>query len=92
MLAQAETNDALRGLTRGEHVLLLRHALAPGTGDPPGFRIDNCSTQRNLDERGRAQARAIGAWLRSRGVTAMAVYSSQWCRCPETARLLSTLR
>ena len=88
VLAQAETNDTLRRLTGGGHVLLLRHALAPGTGDPPGFRIDDCSTQRNLDERGRAQARAIGAWLRYHGLMAAAVYSSQWCRCLETARLL----
>lgn len=87
-LAQAETDEALHRLTEGGHVLLLRHALAPGTGDPPEFRLGDCTTQRNLDERGRAQARAIGAWLRSRGVSAAAVYSSQWCRCLETARLL----
>ena len=63
-LAQVETNEALHRLTKGGHVLLLRHALAPGTGDPPEFRLGECTTQRNLDERGRAQARAIGAWLR----------------------------
>jgi len=69
-------------------VLLLRHALAPGTGDPTGFRFGDCSTQRNLDEAGRRQARSIGTWLRERGVTRARVYSSQWCRCLETAELL----
>lgn len=67
---------------------MIRHALAPGNGDPPGFRLGDCATQRNLDERGRAQARGIGAWLRSRGITTARVFSSQWCRCLETARLL----
>jgi broad specificity phosphatase PhoE len=74
-------------LAQGD-VLLLRHALAPGIGDPPDFRVDDCATQRNLNDEGRAQARAIGDWLRERGVTAARVYSSQWCRCLETAELL----
>jgi phosphohistidine phosphatase SixA len=69
-------------------VTLLRHARAPGTGDPPGFRLDECSTQRNLSEQGRREARRLGDVLRSVGVKDAAVYSSQWCRCLETARLL----
>jgi phosphohistidine phosphatase SixA len=69
-------------------VLLLRHALAPGFGDPPEFRVDDCSTQRNLNDEGRRQAATIGDWLRARGITEARVYSSQWCRCLETARLL----
>lgn len=69
-------------------VLILRHAQAPGFGDPPQFRLDDCSTQRNLDEAGRAQATTLGARLKAAGVTAARVYSSQWCRCLETARLL----
>jgi len=68
--------------------LLLRHALAPGFGDPEGFRVDDCSTQRNLNDAGRRQAEAIGDWLRARGIAEARVYSSQWCRCLETARLL----
>jgi broad specificity phosphatase PhoE len=72
----------------GGHILMIRHALAPGFGDPPGFQIGDCATQRNLDDRGRRQARAIGSWLRSHGITAARVYSSQWCRCLETAELL----
>jgi len=69
-------------------VLLLRHAIAPGFGDPENFRVDDCSTQRNLSEEGRQQARAIGAWLRGNGIPRAKVYSSQWCRCLDTARLL----
>lgn len=75
-------------LASGGHVLLMRHAEAPGVGDPPGFRVDDCSTQRNLDAAGRAQARAAGRWLRSQGVQAARVWSSPWCRCLDTARLL----
>ncbi len=67
---------------------MLRHARAPGTGDPPGFRLGDCRTQRNLDDSGRAQARGIGAWLRARGISRARVFSSQWCRCLETAALL----
>jgi phosphohistidine phosphatase SixA len=83
-------NDPLvQRLLAGGHVLLLRHAEAPGTGDPAGFRLGDCSTQRDLSEAGREQARAIGDWLRDRGITRARVYSSQWCRCLETAELLA---
>ncbi len=75
-------------LKAGGHVLMIRHALAPGTGDPANFNIGDCSTQRNLDDRGRQQASAIGNWLRKKGITSARVYSSQWCRCLETAKLL----
>lgn len=66
----------------------MRHALAPGTGDPAGFEVGDCSTQRNLDERGRAQARAIGEAFRTNGIAVDRVLSSQWCRCLDTAALL----
>jgi phosphohistidine phosphatase SixA len=66
----------------------MRHALAPGGGDPPGFRIDDCSTQRLLSEAGRAQSRASGEALRARGIASARVLSSAWCRCIETAQLL----
>ena len=69
-------------------VLFLRHAHAPGFGDPPGFRVGDCATQRNLDEVGRAQTRAIGAVLRRGRPRIAAVWSSRWCRCLETAALL----
>lgn len=68
--------------------LVARASFAPGTGDPDDFRIDDCATQRNLSETGRQQARAIGAQFRKHGVKNVAVYSSEWCRCLETAKLL----
>jgi len=75
-------------LTKPGRLLMLRHATAPGIGDPPGFRLRDCSTQRNLDAAGRAQAVRIGERLDRAGVARAEVYSSQWCRCLETARLL----
>ncbi|WP_420403492.1 histidine phosphatase family protein [Nisaea sp.] len=69
-------------------VAIMRHAIAPGGGDPDGFRLGDCSTQRNLDEAGREQARRIGAAVRRAGVAVDRVLSSQWCRCMETAKLL----
>lgn len=75
-------------LDQGGYVLMVRHARAPGTGDPDHFRLGECATQRNLDDEGRAQARRLGARLRAAGIPAAEVYSSQWCRCLETAALL----
>jgi broad specificity phosphatase PhoE len=69
-------------------VALLRHAEAPGAGDPPGFRLDDCATQRTLSAEGKAQARRIGEAFRRVGTPVEHVYSSQWCRCLETAQLL----
>lgn len=76
---------ALRG---GGHVALMRHATAPGVGDPAGFKVEDCATQRNLSAAGREQARRIGERFRARGIAAARVYSSQWCRCLDTARML----
>jgi len=86
--ASSDQADMIQRMKAGGHILMIRHALAPGTGDPANFRIGDCSTQRNLDDRGRKQARAIGDWLRSNGVNLARIYSSQWCRCLETAELL----
>ena len=69
-------------------VLFMRHALAPGFGDPVHFSVKDCSTQRNLDETGRAQAQGIGAKLAAADIKFSAIYSSYWCRCLETAQLL----
>jgi phosphohistidine phosphatase SixA len=68
-------------------IVLFRHANAPGGGDPPGFVLNDCSTQRNLDDSGKAQAQRIGAAFRERGVNVQAVLSSQWCRTRDTAEL-----
>ena len=84
--AAAETR--LARLSQPGIVAIMRHALAPGTGDAAAFALDDCTTQRNLDARGRAQARAIGAAIRDAGVTVDRVLTSQWCRCRDTARLL----
>ncbi len=70
------------------HLALIRHALAPGTFDPAGFRLDDCTTQRNLSAEGRAQATRIGDLFRANGIAAAAVHSSQWCRCVDTATLM----
>jgi broad specificity phosphatase PhoE len=82
----------LSDLAAPGRMLMLRHGNAPGGGDPPGFKLGDCATQRNLDEKGRAQARATGAAIRAALGPALAartrVYSSQWCRAEETARLL----
>lgn len=85
----SEGLDAIRALQAGGGVLMIRHANAPGSGDPANFKIGDCATQRNLDARGRAQARAIGVFLRQHGIAKVRLYSSQWCRCLETARLMN---
>ncbi len=72
---------------RAGAIVLFRHATAPGTGDPAGMRLGDCSTQRNLDEAGRAQAARIGEAFRAEGVVAGAVLASRWCRTAETADL-----
>jgi phosphohistidine phosphatase SixA len=81
----SELSELLKG---NDHVLLMRHALAPGVGDPAGYQLDNCKSQRNLDAQGRAQAQRIGQWLKSQGVRDALVFSSAWCRCKETAEKL----
>ncbi|RTZ47672.1 histidine phosphatase family protein [Candidimonas sp. SYP-B2681] len=68
-------------------VVLFRHANAPGVGDPANFRLGDCSTQRNLDDKGRTQARQIGEQFRKRQITVGKVLTSQWCRARETAQL-----
>ncbi len=74
-------------LLKDGSIILFRHASAPGGGDPPGAVLNDCKTQRNLDETGRAQARHIGEEFRARGVKVASVLTSQWCRTRETAAL-----
>lgn len=89
LAAEAPAHSGLwAALHDGRHVALVRHATAPGVGDPENFRVEDCSTQRNLSEAGRRQAQAIGERFRANGIARAAVYSSQWCRCLDTARLL----
>jgi len=87
-LVAANAADAWAAVSRPGHAVLMRHTNAPGTGDPADFTLGDCSTQRNLDQAGREQARRVGALLREHGVDERPVYTSRWCRCSETAELL----
>jgi 8-oxo-(d)GTP phosphatase len=84
----AGSDDPWAALRQGGHVALIRHALAPGTGDPAGFTPGACDTQRNLSEGGREQARRIGDLFRENGIPQARVFTSAWCRSRETAELL----
>jgi phosphohistidine phosphatase SixA len=76
-------------LQNGQHVLLMRHADAPGYGDPAGYMLGQCATQRNLGEYGKKQSKAIGDWLTQQEIMSAQVFSSPWCRCIDTAALLN---
>ena len=80
--------DKIQGTNPRGYVLLMRHALAPGVGDPENFKLGDCSTQRNLSDEGRQDAREIGEWLKRRDIPILRVESSRWCRARETAELL----
>jgi len=86
---QRLNSDAWQALRSGDAIILMRHALAPGTGDPVEFVLDKCTTQRNLSDAGRDQAVAIGNVIRAHGISKATIMSSQWCRCLETAELLN---
>ena len=90
-LAADESDKGWAALVKGGHVALIRHGNAPPGygGDPPGFKIDDCKTQRNLDELGREEARALGEAFRNHGVRVDRILSSPWCRCLDTARLMA---
>ena len=89
-LVSAQANDAqgFEALKSGNHFAIMRHAIAPGSGDPDNFELRNCSTQRNLSQEGIEQAQRIGERFRENGITEARVYTSQWCRCIDTAKLL----
>lgn len=87
--AQANDADLWNAVKQGDHFVLIRHALAPGFGDPGTVDLNNCSTQRNLSEEGRQQARNIGDMFRANGIDDATVLTSQWCRCRETAKLMN---
>ena len=72
--------DRLQGTNPKGYVLLLRHTLAPGVGDPENFKLNDCSTQRNLSSVGREDAKAVGEWLKRREIKVARVESSRWCR------------
>ena len=88
--AATDSEEAWAALARGGHVALIRHGNAPpGYGGDPGFRLDECATQRNLDGKGRAQARALGEAFRNHGVRVDRIASSPVCRCVDTASAMA---
>ncbi|AEF56465.1 histidine phosphatase family protein [Marinomonas posidonica] len=87
-VVQAEQSIRDKLVQPGVHVLM-RHALAPGMGDPSNFQLEDCTTQRILNHTGRQQATQIGQLLRDQGVSFNQVFSSQWCRCLKTAQLMA---
>ena len=85
---KADLNKNLRNhLIEGEKIIFIRHAYAPGNGDPDNFNLNDCSTQRNLSERGKIQAKNIGKFFEKNQIRFEIVLSSEWCRCKETASL-----
>ena len=84
----AQASDLSQKLQSSDYVLLMRHTLAPGVGDPANYSLDDCKTQRNLNAEGRDQAVFVGNWLKKQGVKNAEVHSSIWCRCQDTAALL----
>jgi phosphohistidine phosphatase SixA len=85
-LHAGELAERLKG---ANHVLVMRHAYAPGVGDPPGYSLDKCESQRILNDEGKQQSVRIGQWLRRQGVAKADVYASIWCRCRQTAERLA---
>ena len=83
----AQDQAVWKALRMGGHSVLIRHTIAPGTFDPPGFKLGECSTQRNLSDDGRAQAKALGEMFATMQVVIGTVRSSEWCRCVDTASL-----
>ena len=81
--------NLVEDLSSGSSIIIMRHADAPGFSDPPGYRLNDCSTQRNLGDDGRKQAAEIGKWLAAQGIQEARVFSSPWCRCMDTASLLN---
>ena len=90
-LTAEDANEAWEALAKGGHIALIRHGNAPPGfgGDPPGFRLDDCTTQRNLDDKGRAQSKALGEALHNHGVRVDRIVSSPVCRCIDTATLMA---
>jgi phosphohistidine phosphatase SixA len=84
----AGEQEIWRALSSKGNIALIRHTIAPGIGDPPEFSINDCETQRNLSEEGRLQAKRLGDRFRENGIGTAQIFSSQWCRCLETASLL----
>ena len=79
--------NLINQLEDGGKLIFIRHAYAPGNGDPSDFNLNDCSTQRNLNYQGREQAKYIGEFFRKNKIKIDRVLSSEWCRCKETAKI-----
>jgi len=85
---KADLNENLiNQLEEGGKLIFIRHAYAPGSGDPNNFNLNDCSTQRNLSDSGRVQSQKIGNFFKKNKISIGKVYSSEWCRCKETASI-----
>ena len=85
---KADSNqNIINELKKGGNLIFIRHAYAPGGGDPKNFNINDCKTQRNLSNSGRNQAKKIGAYFKENNIPISKVFSSEWCRCKETASI-----
>ncbi len=85
---KANSNEQfIEKLKSGEKIIFIRHAYAPGSGDPKNFKLNNCLTQRNLNQEGRNQASMIGLFFKKNNIPIDKVISSEWCRCKETASI-----
>ena len=83
---KADSNlNLINELKKGGNLIFIRHAYAPGGGDPNNFNINDCKTQRNLSNKGREQAKKIGSFFKDNNIPIDQIYSSEWCRCKETA-------
>ena len=81
------SENVVKFLNEGKKIVFIRHALAPGNGDPNNFDIKDCSTQRNLNDEGRAQSKRIGNFFEKNNIKIDTVLSSEWCRCKDTAKI-----
>ena len=77
----------IKQLKKGGNIVFIRHAIAPGGGDPENFRLDDCSTQRNLDSQGIEQSKKMGLFFQQNNIPIDKVLSSEWCRCKDTAKI-----
>ena len=85
---KADANEVIISeLQKGGKLIFIRHAYAPGGGDPSNFDLNNCETQRNLNDDGRIQSKKIGNFFKQNSITINKIYSSEWCRCKETAEI-----
>ena len=85
---KADSNEVMISeLQKGGKLIFIRHAYAPGGGDPSNFDINNCETQRNLNDEGRVQSKNIGNFFKQNDIPLNKIYSSEWCRCKETAEI-----